>query len=137
MPPIGGFIYSCPFDIESMTVTQPQRSIKRGPVVMTASIDNWIATGLMPYATEPEPAHLGRLYRVHFIQVALDSHLSGSWGQTCAEDVALNDDVFNSSEPGGRLLSTWHHSGFPKVWVITDGYGTEHQNTCVMFPEDY
>ena len=81
------------------------RLINGGPLVMTCGIHDWIATGVEPWAEEPNPETLGLEWRRHHIAVIVTSHLSGDPGDTCPEDHALNREVFENPGRGGRILT--------------------------------
>lgn len=65
----------------------------------------------------------------------LDRHVSGDWGEICAEDAALNDEAL---ETGDRLLSAYYvtdSNGQPlKIWIITEA---DRSATTLLLPEDY
>ena len=108
-----------------------------GQLVLTQGVSTFIEHGTLPYSDAIEPGTPPQKWRRHFIAVAVTSHLSGCWGQTNAEDAELNDYVFAHPGEGGRLLSVWEQEDFPKLWVITDGYGTANAVTTALFPVEY
>ena len=58
-------------------------------------------------------------------------HSIGDWGDTCAEDVQVNED---SLKNGGRLMSVYNLPDGKKIWIITEW------NRCVttiLFPDEY
>ena len=113
------------------------RLINGGQLVLTQGVSTYVEQGTMPYCDDVEAGTAPRKWRRHFLAVAVTSHLSGCWGQTDKDDCKLNDYVFNHPGEGGRLLSVWQQDNFPKLWVITDGYGSDHAVTTALFPEEY
>lgn len=65
------------------------------------------------------------------IQQALARHLSGDWGDICADDAQANEQ---SLVDGTRILSVFHSSNGTKFWVITEA---DRSSTCVLLPEEY
>jgi hypothetical protein len=61
----------------------------------------------------------------------LNRHLSGDWGDLCAEDRRLNDEAV---ENGDRVLSAYNLTTGSKIWVITEA---DRSSTCLLRPEDY
>ena len=113
------------------------RLINGGQLVLTQGVNTYIEQGTLPYSDDVEPNTPPRKWRRHFLAVAVTSHLSGCWGQTDPDDCKLNDYVFNHPGEGGRLLSVWQQENFPKLWVITDGYGSANAVTTALFPVEY
>lgn len=62
---------------------------------------------------------------------ALDRHLSGDWGDVCAEDRSQNDRALKN---GARLLSVYHTAAKVKFWIITEA---DRSATTVLLPSDY
>ena len=118
------------------TTARPLKLLNLGRFVLTRGVADFIDTGVMPYEDEPRANTLGLDWRRHWITVCVSSHAEGCWGDACPEDAALNDEVF-SNACGGRLMSTWHRSGFPKLWIITEAYGTPDCYTCALWPDEY
>lgn len=119
------------------TTSAPSKLLKLGRFVLTRGVADYIDTGVMPYDDEPLPGTLGLDWRRHWLTVCVVSHAEGSWGDTCPEDAALNDEVYANPASGGRLMSVWHRSGFPKLWIITEDFGGPHCNTCTLWPDEY
>jgi len=65
------------------------------------------------------------------VQIALDRHQAGDWGELCKEDVAENE---LSLANGYRLLSAYTSFTGVKFWVITEG---DRSVTTVLLPSDY
>ncbi len=61
----------------------------------------------------------------------LDKHVSGDWGEVCAEDKRLNDEALVSGE---RLLSAYRTIRGVKLWIITEA---DRSSTCILRPEEY
>ena len=117
--------------------TPGQRLINGGMLVLTSGIQNWIDTGVEPWASEPNPNTLSKDWRSHYVAVIVTSHLSGDQGDTCAEDHALNREVMENPGCGGRLLTLWHRNGASKIFCITDDFGGENAVTTVLFASEY
>ena len=120
------------------TIPSPsQRVLNGGRLVITAGIRDWIATGVEPWATEPNPDTLSHDWRQHYVNVILTSHLSGDQGDTDPADHELNREVYENPGCGGRLLTLWHRNGASKIFCITDDYGGENAVTTVLFASEY
>lgn len=85
-----------------------------GQTVATAGVVAWIAEE----GTDIDVAN--RIAR----------HVSGDWGEVCAEDAALNDEAL---ELGNRVLSAYTIKG-TKIWIITEW---DRSVTTVLFPSEY
>ena len=118
-------------------LTVSQRILHGGQLLLTQGINDWISTGLEPYATEPNPHCLGIEWRQHYISVIVTSHLSGDQGDTCKEDQSLNDQVFSNPGYGDRLLTVWNRNHCSKIFCITDDFGGENACTTVLFASEY
>lgn len=108
-----------------------------GRLIITAGIRDWVATGVEPWASEPNPGTLSRDWRQHYLAVIVTSHLSGDQGDTCPEDHALNREVYENPGCGGRLLTLWHRNGASKIFCITDDWGGPNAVTTVLFASEY
>lgn len=73
----------------------------------------------------------------------IQRHLSGDWGDVCAEDAALNNQALVD---GSRLLSSYRIAPDVTLWVITDacvddpsdiGQAKRRPCTTILRPEDY
>lgn len=62
---------------------------------------------------------------------ALDRHLSGDWGDVCAEDRSQNNRALKN---GARLLSVYYTAAKVKFWIITEA---DRSATTVLLPSDY
>ena len=113
------------------------RLINGGALVMTQGINDWVATGLEPYASEPNEKCLGLEWRQHYITVILTSHLSGDQGDTCPEAHLLNQEVFHNPGCGGRIVTLWYRNHTAKIFCITDDFGGANAVTTVMFSSEY
>ena len=58
-------------------------------------------------------------------------HVSGDWGEVCAEDQQANEDALDSNL---RLLSAYRTKKNMKLWVITE---TDRSATTILLPEEY
>jgi hypothetical protein len=65
------------------------------------------------------------------VLVALGRHVSGDWGEVCAEDRESNEQ---SLRHGLRLLSVYRDSADVTFWIITEA---DRSVTTVLLPEDY
>ena len=63
--------------------------------------------------------------------VLLARHLSGDWGEVCAEDAKENEF---SLQHGFRLLSAYRLSDGTKIWIITEA---DRSATTFLLPEEY
>ena len=108
-----------------------------GKLVLTRGISDWVATGVEPWAEEPNPGTLSLDWRRHTIAVIVTSHLNGDQLDTCDEDHALNHETFAHPGEGGRIVNVWHRNGTAKIFCITDAYGCPEAVTTVMFASEY
>jgi hypothetical protein len=121
-----------------MTISAPsQRILNGGRLVITSGIQNWVDTGVEPWASEPNPDTLGLDWRRHFVAVIITSHLSGDQGDTSSEDHELNREVYENPGCGGRLLTVWHRNGASKIFCITDDWGGSNAVTTLLFASEY
>ncbi len=65
------------------------------------------------------------------VQLALQRHRSGDWGEVCPADWKANDE---SLKDDGRLLSSYLASNGVKFWVITEA---DREATTILLPDDY
>lgn len=61
----------------------------------------------------------------------LEKHVSGDWGEVCADDRRANDEALVSGE---RLLSAYKTLRGVKIWIITEA---DRSSTCCLRPEEY
>lgn len=82
--------------------------------------------------------------------ILLNRHLHGDWGDTCAEDGALNEQSLGD---GSRIMSVYRlvsletlratllkkRTELPTVWIITEAVDDEGKraSTCILLPEEY
>jgi hypothetical protein len=76
------------------------------------------------------PNALARITRDD-IMAALRRHLSGDWGDVCAEDKQTNDRAIME---GTWILSSYQAANGTRFWIITEG---DRSVTTVLLPEDY
>lgn len=64
----------------------------------------------------------------------LGRHLTGDWGDTCEEDVELNNQAVVS---GHRIISSYNIN--PKIWIITDAADDDGHRaaTTILYPDEY
>lgn len=65
------------------------------------------------------------------INLALQRHANGDWGEVCKEDWELNDEAL---ELGHRILSVYTSSNGVKFWIITEA---DRSATTILLPEEY
>lgn len=65
------------------------------------------------------------------MQLALQRHVVGDWGDVGKEDRQANEQALLK---GTRLLSIYGSSKGVKFWIITEA---DRSATTVLFPEDY
>lgn len=61
----------------------------------------------------------------------LTRHVTGDWGDVCAEDAELNNQAVTG---GSRVLSAYQTSKGVKFWIITEA---DRASTCLLLPEEY
>jgi hypothetical protein len=76
------------------------------------------------------PNALGQLTPAD-IQLGLQRHQAGDWGDLGEEDWKEND---NALRTGLRLLSSYRSSGGVTFWIITE---SDRSATTLLMPEDY
>ena len=66
----------------------------------------------------------------------LERHLSGDWGDLCAEDKQLNEQALVD---GSRLMSAYRLKDATRVWCITEAIGDDGQReaTTFLLPDEY
>lgn len=65
------------------------------------------------------------------INLALQRHANGDWGEVCKEDWELNDEAL---ELGHRILSVYTSSNGVKFWIITEA---DRSATTILLPAEY
>ena len=65
------------------------------------------------------------------VQMGLNRHVGGDWGECCPEDAQTNDEAL---QDGARLLSVYRDCCGTKFWIITEW---DRSVTTVLLPEDY
>lgn len=58
-------------------------------------------------------------------------HVSGDWGDICAEDRQANADAL---QHGYRLMSVYALTPSDKLWIITEA---DRSSTTLLLPEEY
>ena len=58
-------------------------------------------------------------------------HVSGDWGDICAEDRQANTDAL---QYGYRLMSVYVISKAERLWIITEA---DRSSTTLLLPEEY
>ena len=91
----------------------PQRLFELGQVVATpGALDALATAGVM---------HTALIAR----------HISGDWGDLCAEDKESNQDALTT---GARILSAYTLATKQRVWVITEW---DRSATTLLLPSEY
>ena len=65
------------------------------------------------------------------MNLVLQRHANGDWGEVCKEDWELNDEAL---ELGHRILSVYTSSNGVKFWIITEA---DRSATTILLPEEY
>ena len=65
------------------------------------------------------------------ITAALLRHVTGDWGELCAEDKLANDRAVME---GTRILSAYRAANGTTFWIITEA---DRSVTTCLLPEDY
>ena len=76
------------------------------------------------------PTALTKLYGDD-MQIALDRHHGGDWGELCEHDRRQNEIALAN---GGRLFSVYRDRSHTKFYIITEA---DRSVTTVLLPEDY
>jgi hypothetical protein len=119
--------------------------LQRSGILPAASLALPHITLISPNPSEPSPQKkalfpLGRLLATRGaiskiapdeIQVALDRHHSGDWGDVDEHDRQENE---SSLRDGLRLLSVYHTRAGTKFYIITEH---DRSVTTVLLPEEY
>lgn len=93
-----------------------QPKFELGQVVMTQGVRR------LPLTVQPEVAR------------ALSRHAQGDWGDTPAEDAALNEEAVKD---GGRVMSSYKIGG-ERIWIITEVVDADGgRATTLLLPEEY
>lgn len=71
-----------------------------------------------------------QVFALH-VQLSLQRHIAGDWGELCDEDRASNEFALQNGE---RLFSVYRKEGEPTIWIITEW---DRSVTTVLFPEEY
>lgn len=67
-----------------------------------------------------------------FVRRSLEKHVNLDWGDTCAEDKALNDFAVKNGE---RVLAVYNYSDDSQtIWIVTEW---DRSVTTVLFPHEY
>lgn len=61
----------------------------------------------------------------------LAKHVSGDWGDTCAEDCKTNEQALQS---GARIMSAYTLPDGEKIWIITEA---DRSSTTILMPSEY
>nr|DAI45404.1 MAG TPA: hypothetical protein [Caudoviricetes sp.] len=68
-----------------------------------------------------------------FADMSLLRFLDGDWGESCAEDVKLNEEALLH---GGAIAAAYRHRTNPdwRIWIVTNA---ERTMTTVMLADEY
>jgi len=61
----------------------------------------------------------------------LAKHVTGDWGDVCADDKKLNDQ---SVSEGSRILSAYKTTAGEKIWIISEA---DRSATTLLLPDEY
>jgi hypothetical protein len=61
----------------------------------------------------------------------LERHVTGDWGDLCAEDRRLNDEALKDES---RIVSAYRTLKGKKLWVITEA---DRSLTTILLPDEY
>jgi hypothetical protein len=67
-----------------------------------------------------------------FVTKSLARHITGDWGDLCAEDKTENEMALKAGNL--RIFSVYEKPNLPKIWIITEA---DRSATTVLFPEEY
>lgn len=65
------------------------------------------------------------------MNLALQRHANGDWGEVCKEDWELNDEALELEH---RILSVYTSSNGVKFWIITEA---DRSATTILLPSEY
>lgn len=65
------------------------------------------------------------------VQVALNRHVTGDWGDVCEEDQAQNDWALSNA---ARLISVYESGAGERFWIITEA---DRSSTTILLPSEY
>lgn len=111
-------------------MTEDKFRISKENAPVSFPLGQTVVTAAVASVMEGNPAF------AKFVQVCMDRHAKGDWGQLSADDRKQNDQGWNN---GGQLMSsypidpTWGIDG-DKLWIITEW---DRSVTTVLFPSDY
>lgn len=66
-----------------------------------------------------------------FINISLQRHIRGDWGEVCQDDWTANELALLEGE---RLFSVYKKDGVSTIWIITE---RDRSATTVLFPDEY
>lgn len=98
---------------------------------MTAQATNQVKTLFPLGQLVATPAALATTQTLNISASALITrHLSGDWGDLCADDLQANNDALNDE---GRLFSAYKFEAVT-LWVITEA---DRSATTLLLPNEY
>ena len=65
------------------------------------------------------------------IDLALQRHRVGDWGEVCEEDAATNDRAVRKDL---SIMSVYKSKGGTEFWIITEG---DRSVTTILLPDEY
>lgn len=65
------------------------------------------------------------------VEVALNRHASGDWGNVCEEDRSQNEWALTNE---ARLMSVYESDSGEAFWIITEA---DRSSTTILLPGDY
>ena len=67
----------------------------------------------------------------NFVNESFRKYCNADWGDTCEEDVELNEQALKS---GDRILAVYKKEGLETIWIITEW---DRSATTILFPSEY
>ena len=65
------------------------------------------------------------------VEVALNRHVAGDWGDICEEDRAQNEWALKNE---ARLMSVYDSHTGERFWIITEA---DRSSTTILLPSEY
>lgn len=90
-----------------------------------------ITQPLFPLGRIVATSHLLAVVSNHDIQIGLNRHMIGDWGELDQGDREANDRAVLEAS---RILSAYDSSEKVRFWIITEW---DRSSTTVLLPEDY
>ena len=65
------------------------------------------------------------------VELALNRHAAGDWGNVCDEDRAQNEWALNNE---ARLMSVYESNAGESFWIISEA---DRSSTTILLPSEY